>query len=63
MAIDLDHRQIGLTTSSFPAKIFKSLAIWQNEKDSVLAESRTSQQGATLKSCSHNIKADMAPLL
>ena len=65
MAIDLDHRhyKLGLTTSSFPAKIFKSWAIWQNEKDSVLAESQTSQQGETLKSCSHNINADMAPLL
>ena len=39
--------KLGLTTSSYPAKIFKLWAIWQNEKDIVLTESQTSQQGAT----------------
>ena len=65
MAIDLNHGhyKLSLTTSSFPAKIFKSWAIWQNEKDSVLSESQTSQQGETLKSCSHNINANMRPPL
>ena len=47
----------------FPAQNFKSWAVWQNENYSVAAEPQTSQQGATLKSCSHNIKADKAPLL
>ena len=42
---------------------FKSLAVWQNENHSVAAEPWISQQGVTLKSCSNNIKADMAPLL
>ena len=50
-------------TSNTPEKIFKSWAGCKNEKDSVVAESQTSQQGATLKSCSHNTNADMAPLL
>ena len=60
-----DHGQykLGNTTSSFPTKIFKSWAVWQIEKYSIPAESQTSLQGATLKSCSHNINADMAPLL
>ena len=51
------HRQYkrGLTTLSLPAKVLKSLAVWQNEKDCVSAETRTSQQEATLRSCSHNI--------
>ena len=47
----------------FPAQNSKSLAVWQNENHSVAGKPQTSQQGATLKSCSHNIKADMAPLL
>ena len=53
----------GLTLIIFPAQNFKLWAVWQNENHSVAAEPRTSQQGATLKSCSNNIKADMAPLL
>ena len=53
----------GTATSFFPTQDFKSWAVWQNEIQSVAAKLRTSQQGATLKSCSNNIKADMAPLL
>ena len=53
----------GTATSFFPAQNFKSWAVWQNENHSVAAKPQTSQQGATLKSCSNNIKADMAPLL
>ena len=53
----------GLPVIFLPAQNFKSWAVWQNENHSVAAEPQTSQQGATLKSCSHNIKADMAPLL
>ena len=53
----------GTATSSFPAQNFKPWAVWQNENHSVAAEPRTSQQGLTLKSCSNNIKADVAPLL
>ena len=40
----------GLPVIQIPAKFFKSWAVWQNEKDSVLAESQIGQQGATLKS-------------
>ena len=47
----------------FPTQNIKLLAVWLNEDHSVVAEPRTSQQGATLKSCAHHIKADMAPLL
>ena len=53
----------GTTTQFFPAKNLKSWAVWQNENHSVAAKPQTSQQGATLKSCSNNIEADMAPLL
>ena len=52
----------GLPVILLPSQNFKSWAVWQNENHSVAAKPRTSQQGATLKSCSHNIKADMAPL-
>ena len=41
----------------------KLWSVWQNENYNVPAEPQTSQQGATLKSCSNNIKADMTPLL
>ena len=60
-----EHRQykLGISNSSFPAKVFKSWAIWQNEKDSVPVESKTSQQVATLKSYFRNINANMAPPL
>ena len=62
---DWNHRQykLGLTISSFPAKIFEFWAVCHNEKDSFPAKYQTSKQGATLKSCSHNINTDMAPLL
>ena len=44
-----------------PSRYFKSWAVWKNEKDSVLAKSKTSLQGATLKSCSNNINAVKRP--
>ena len=47
----------------FPTQNFESWAVLQIENCSVAVEPQTSQQGATLKSCSNNIKADMAPLL
>ena len=47
----------------FPTQNFELWSVWQNENYNVAAEPQTSQQGATLKSCSNNIKADMAPLL
>ena len=57
------HTVNGTATYFFLAQNFKSWAVWQNENQSAVAESRTSQQGATFKSCSNDIKADMAPLL
>ena len=48
---------------SFPDQDFESWAVWQNENLSVAAKPGTSQQGVTLKSCSNNIKADLAPLI
>ena len=60
----LDHVFSILAPSNFfSAQNFKSWAVWQNENHSAAAEPRTSQQGATLKSCTNNIKADMAPQL
>ena len=53
----------GLPVIKIPAIFFESWAVWQNEKDSVPAECQTSPQGATLKSCSHNINTDMRPPL
>ena len=38
-----------LPVIQIPFKFFKSWVVWQNEKDSVPAKSRTSSQGATLK--------------
>ena len=43
----------GLPVIQILAKFFESSAVWQNEKDSVPADYRTSPQGATLKSCSN----------
>ena len=51
----------GLSVIQIPAKFFKSWSIWQNEKDSVPAQSQSSPKGATLKSCSNNINADKRP--
>ena len=51
----------GLPVIHIPAKFFKSWAVWQNEKDSVSAESDTSPQGASSKSCSNNINGDKSP--
>jgi len=53
---------IGTANWFFPAQNFKSLAVSKNENHSIAAEPWTIQQGATLKSCSNNIKAIMAPL-
>ena len=47
-----------LSLNFFPLK-----TVWQKENHSIAAKSQTSQQGATLKICSNNIKADMTPLL
>ena len=57
------HTVNGTATKFFPAQNFKSWAVWQNENQSVVAKSQTSQQGATFQSCSHNINANLAPLL
>ena len=47
-------------TSFFSLQNFKSKAVWQNEIFSFVAKTQNSQAYATLKSCLHNIKADMA---
>ena len=51
----------GLPVIRIPARVFKSWAVWQNEKDSIPAKPQTSLQGATLKSCTNNINADKRP--
>ena len=48
----------GLTLIIFPTQNFELWAVWKNENHSVAAKPQTSQQGATLKSCIHNIRAD-----
>ena len=51
----------GVPVIQIPATFFRKWAVWQNEKDSVPAKSRTSPQGAILKSFSNNINADKRP--
>ena len=51
----------GLPVIQIPAKLYKSWAVWQNENHNGAAKPQTSQQGATLKSCSNNIAADKRP--
>ena len=45
-------------TNNFSRSNFEFWDLWQNDNHSVTAKPQTSQQGATLKSCIHNIRAD-----